>query len=120
MHPTLNHVSRVRAAKDGMAYLQSHGILLYLLRALSLLVVRRLHTQPESQLGPGLYLLLMEFRNELEQREGAEALALALGGRAKGLPQGRCVHVQGYGRIAVKNEAYVRILDGPASHRPVG
>lgn len=103
-----------------MTYLQPYGILLNLLRALPFLMVRRLHTQPESQLGPGLDLLLMELRNELEQREGAKALALALGRGPKGFPQGRRVYVQGHGRIAVKNKAYVRILDGAASDGPVG
>lgn len=82
-------------------------------------MVGRLNAQSESQLGPGLDLLVMELCNELEQGECAETLALALGRRAEGLSQGGCVYVQGYGRIAVKNEAYVRILDGPARYRPI-
>lgn len=82
-------------------------------------MIRGLNAQSESQLSPGFYFFLMKLGNELKQRKGAETLALTLRRRPEGFSQGGRVYIQGHGGIAVKNEAYVRILNARTSDRPI-
>lgn len=96
--------------------LQSHRILLDLLRALALVRVRRRNAQIERQLRPGLDLLRIELAYQLEERPAAESVAIAFGGRAKELHQLGGVGRDGKIRVAVQDEGRVCVTDGFVGH----
>lgn len=100
-------------------YLQAHRVLLYLLGALALVLVGGIDPEAKGELGPCFDRLVVELLDELEEREGAEALAARLWRRPERLPERRRVRRQRHRRVAVQYEAHVGVLDRCSRHPPV-